>query len=117
MDEDNELYLTNIVFIMEKNIIEAIHELSASLAEGPDGIPSSLLVNCSTEQAPLIINCFYSLTLFWCCPPLVLTLQQLLLSLNQVTGQLQVTTASFSLTSIISKVLERIIRKTSFLIY
>ena len=39
MDEDNELYLTNIV-LSEKNIIEAIHELSTCSAAGPDGIPS-----------------------------------------------------------------------------
>ena len=52
MNEDNELYLTNIV-LSEKVIIEAIHELSTSSAAGPDGIPSSLLVNYATEQAPL----------------------------------------------------------------
>ena len=57
MNEDNELYLTNIV-LSEKNIIEAIHELSASSAAGPDGIPSSLLVNCSTGLAPLLLIVF-----------------------------------------------------------
>ena len=54
MDKDNELYLTNIV-LSEKNINEAIHELSSNLATGPDGIPSSLLVNCTTELAPLLL--------------------------------------------------------------
>ena len=57
MDEDNELYLTNIV-LSEKNIIEAIHELSTSSAAGPDGIPCSLLVNCATELAPLLLIIF-----------------------------------------------------------
>ena len=33
MDEDNELYLTNIV-LYEENIIEAIHELATSSAAG-----------------------------------------------------------------------------------
>ena len=54
MDEDNELYLTNIV-LYEKFIIEAIHELSTSSEAGLDGIPSSLLVNCATELAPLLL--------------------------------------------------------------
>ena len=55
MNEDNELYVYNSVLSEEKNIIEAIHELSTRSAEGPDGIPSSLLVNFATELAPLYL--------------------------------------------------------------
>ena len=44
MDKDNELYLSNIV-LFKKFIIEDIHEHSTHSSAGPDGIPSSLLVN------------------------------------------------------------------------
>ena len=71
-----------------------IYELSTSSAAGPDGIPSSLLVNCATELAPLLLIVFTH-SLFSGVVPLVLSLQQFLLSLSQVTGQLQVTTALF----------------------
>ena len=37
---------------------EAKHELSTSSAAGPDGISSSLLVNCATEPAPLLLIVF-----------------------------------------------------------
>ena len=93
MDEDNELYLTNIV-LSEKIIIEAIHELSTRSAAGPDGIPSSLLVNCATDLAPLLLIDFTH-SLSSGVVPLVLCLQQLLRSLSQVTGQLQVITTLF----------------------
>ena len=94
MDEDNELYLTNIV-LFENIIIEAIHELSTSSVAGPDGIPSSLLVNCATELGPLLLIVFTH-SLSSGVVPLGLSLQQLLLSLSQVTGQLQVITAHFT---------------------
>ena len=55
MDKFTELYLTDIVF-SEEIIIETIHELSSSLAARLDGIPSSLLVNCATELAPLLFK-------------------------------------------------------------
>ena len=93
MDENNDLYLTNIV-LSKKNIIEAIHELSTSSAAETDGIPSSLLVNFATELAPLLLIVFTH-SLSSGVVPLVLSLQQLLLFLSQVTGQLQVTTALF----------------------
>ena len=55
---DADLYLTDIVVI-----IEAIHELSPSSAAGPNGFPSSLLINCATELAPLLLISFtYSLS-------------------------------------------------------
>ena len=93
MNEGYDLYLTNIV-IYEKIISEAIHELSTSSAAGPDGIPSSLLVNCATELAPLLLIVFTH-SLSSGVAPLVLSSQQLLLSLSQVTGQPQATTALF----------------------
>ena len=93
-----------------KNIIEAIHELSASLAEGPDGIPSSLLVNCSTEQAPLLLIVFTHSLSSGVVPP-----SFNLAAITPVFKSGDRTAPSnyrlISLTSIISKVLERIIRK------
>ena len=93
MNEDNEFYCTNIV-LSEKIIIEVIHELSTSSAAGPDGIPSSLLVNCVTELAPLLLIVFTH-SISSGVAPLVLSSQQLLLSLSQVTGQPQATIALF----------------------
>ena len=109
MDEDNELYLTNIV-LSEKIIIEAIHELSTSAAAGPDGIPSSLLVKCATELAPLLLIVFTHSLSSGVVPP---SFQ--LAAINPVFKSGDRTAPSnycpISLTSIISKVLERIIRK------
>ena len=46
----------------EDIIIEAIHELSPNSAAGPDCIPSSLLVNCATELAPVLLLIAHSLS-------------------------------------------------------
>ena len=109
MNEDNELYLTNIV-LSEKIIIEAIHELSTSSAAGPDGIPSSLLVNCATELAPLLLIVFTHSLSSGVVPP-----SFKLAAITHVFKSGDRTTPSnyrpISLTSVFSKVLERIIRK------
>ena len=109
MDEDNELYLTNIV-LSEKNIIEAIHELSTSSTAGPDGIPSSLLVNCVTELAPLLLIVFTHSLSSGVVPP-----SFKLAAISPVFKSGDRTAPSndrlISLTSVISKVLERIIGK------
>ena len=48
--------------MLNKDItIEAIHELSPNSAPGPDCVPSSLLVNCVTELAHVLL---LSLNLF-----------------------------------------------------
>ena len=109
MNEDNELYLTNIV-LSEKIIIEAIHELSTSSAAGPDGIPSSLLVNCATELAPILLIVFTHSLSSGVVPP-----SFKLAAITPVFKSGDRTTPSnyrpISLTSVFSKVLERIIRK------
>ena len=61
------LFLTDIM-LNEDIIIEAIHELSPNSAAGPDRVPSSLLVNCATEQAPVLLLIFLSLSLPWSYP-------------------------------------------------
>ena len=109
MNEDNELYLTNIV-LSEKIIIEAIHELSTRSAAGPDGIPSSLLVNCATELAPLLLIVFTHSLYSGVVPP-----SFKLAAITPVFKSGDRTTPNnyrpISLTSVFSKVLERIIRK------
>ena len=109
MDEDNELYLTNNV-LSENNIIEAIHELSTSSVAGPDGILSSLLVNCTTELAPLLLIVFTQALSSGVVPP-----SFKLAAITHVFKSGDRTAPSnyrpISLTSIISKVLEGITKK------
>ena len=54
---NKSLFLTDIMLI-EDIIIEAIHELSPNSAAGPDCVPSSLLVNCATELASVLLLFF-----------------------------------------------------------
>ena len=58
---NKSLFLTDIM-LNEDIIIEAIHELSPNSAASQDCVPSSLLVNCTTELAPVLLLIF--LTLF-----------------------------------------------------
>ena len=93
MPNTTDLYLTDIV-LYEKNIIDAMQELSPTSAAGPDNLPSSLLLNCATELAPFLLIIFTH-SLFSGVVPLVLNELQLLLSINRVTGQSRVTTVLF----------------------
>ena len=60
--------LTDINF-SESVIIDAIMELSPNSAAGPDGIPSSLLINCASEIAPLLRKLFTASFLKGYMPP------------------------------------------------
>ena len=51
------LFLTDIM-LNEDVIIETIHEFSPNSAAGPDCVPSSLLVNCATQLAPVLLQIF-----------------------------------------------------------
>ena len=55
--QDDEVSLTNII-ITKSLIIDSIKELSSNSAEGPDGIPASLLLNCASELAPSLLILF-----------------------------------------------------------
>ena len=110
MDENKELYLTNIVLSGEKKYIEAIHELSTSSAAGSDGIPSSLLVNCTTELAPLLLIVFTH-SLSSGDVPLSFKLAAITPVFKSGDRTAPSNYRPISLTSIISKVLEKIIRK------
>ena len=53
-----DLFLTDIT-LSDSIIIEAIKELSPNSAGGPDGIPASLLINCTKEIAPALKIIFH----------------------------------------------------------
>ena len=50
---EDDLFLTDIT-LSDSIIIEAIKELSPNPAGDPDGIPTSLLINCAEEIAPAL---------------------------------------------------------------
>ena len=50
---EDDLFLTDIT-LSDSVIIEAIKELSPNSAGGPYGIPTSLLLNCAEEIAPVL---------------------------------------------------------------
>ena len=94
-------------------IIDAIRELSPNSAAGPDGIPSSLLINCASEIAPLLRKLFTASFLKGYIPssfkraaivPIFKSGDKFLLGNYR----------PISLTSVICKVYERIIRKQVF---
>ena len=57
MSNDQLPLLTDINF-SESLISEAIKELSANSAAGPDGLPASLLINCCAELTPIFAIIF-----------------------------------------------------------
>ena len=83
------------MYYLKQNIIDAIQVLSPTSAAGPDGLPSSLLVNCATDLAPYSSLIIFTHSLSSGVVTLVLNELQLLLSLNQVTGHSRVTTDLF----------------------
>ena len=87
MTNATDLYLTDIV--LSEKIMYDIQELSPNSAAGPDGIPSSLLVNCARDLAPFLLIIFTH-SLSSDVVPLVLNELELLLSLNPATGQSRV---------------------------
>ena len=97
----------------EDIIIDAIHEHSPNSAAGPDCVPSSLLVYCATELAPVLLLIFsHSLShgyipQFWRRDAIIPIYKS---------GDKTVPSnyRPISLTSVICKVLERIIRKQVF---
>ena len=109
MSNTTDLYLTDIV-LPEKNIIDAIQELSPTSAAGPDGLPSSLLMNCSTELAPFLLLIFTHSLSSGVVPP---SFKRAAITPVFKSGDRSVLSnyRPVSLTSVISKVLERIIRK------
>ena len=56
---EDDLFLTDIT-LSDSIIIEAIKELSPNSAGGPDGIPTSLLINCAEEIEPVLKIVFFT---------------------------------------------------------
>ena len=106
------LFLTDIM-LNEDIIIEAIHELSPNSAAGPDSIPSSLLVNCATELAPVLLLIFSHSLSHGVIPK---SWKRAAIIPIYKSGDKTVPSnyRLISLTSVICKVLERIIRKQVF---
>ena len=104
--------LTDINF-SESVIIDAIRELSPNSAAGPDGIPSSLLINCASEIAPLLRTLFTASFLKGYIPP---SFKRAAIVPIFKSGDkcLPGNYRPISLTSVICKVYERIIRKQVF---
>ena len=94
-------------------IIDAIRELSPNSAAGPDGIPSSLLINCASEIAPLLRKLFTASFLKGYIPP---SFKRAAIVPIFKSGDkcLPGNYRLISLTSVIRKVYERIIRKQVF---
>ena len=65
---NKSLFLIDMM-LNEDIIIEAIHELSPNSAAGLDCVPSSLLVNCATELAPVLL--LFSLSFPWSYPKIL----------------------------------------------
>ena len=105
-------YLTDIN-VSENVIIDVIKELSPNSAAGPDGIPASLLINCAPEIAPLLKCIFTSSFSKECILP---SFKRAAIVPIFKSGDkcLPGNYRPISLTSVICKVYERIIRKQVF---
>ena len=109
--QDDELFLTDIT-ITESIIIDSIRELSSNSAAGPDGIPCSLLLNCAHELAPSLLILFKQSISSGVIDP---SLKRAAIVPVFKSGDRTAPSnyRPISLTSVIIKVLERIIRKHS----
>ena len=109
---NKSLSLTDIM-LNEDIIIEAIHKLSPNSAAGPDCIPSSLLVNRATELAPVLLLIFSDSLSHGVIPK---SWERAAIIPIYKSGDKTVPSnyRPISLTSVICKVLERIIRKQVF---
>ena len=104
--------LTDINF-SESVIIDAIRELSPNSAVGPDGIPSSLQINCASEIAPLSRKLFTASFLKGYIPS-SFKRAAIVPIFKSGDKRLPGNYRLISLTSVICKVYERIIRKQVF---
>ena len=107
--QDDELFLTDIT-ITESIIIDSIRDLSSNSAAGPDGIPCSILLNCAHELAQSFLILFkQSLSSGVIDPSLKRAAIVPVFKLGDRTAPSNY--RHISLTSVIIKVLEIIIRK------
>ena len=106
---EDDLFLTDITF-SDSIIIETIKELSSNSAGGPDGIPTSLLINCAEETAT-VLKMIYSHSLSSSLIPISLKDAAIIPVFNSGDTSLPSNYRPISLTSVLSKVIEKIIRK------
>ena len=102
-------YLSDIDF-SESIIVESIKELSSNSAAGPDGFPSSLLINCSDILAPAL-KLMFSQSLTQGIFPSALKRAVIIPIFKSGDKSIPGNYRPISLTSCIGKVFERIIRK------
>ena len=101
--------MTDITF-SDSIIIEAIKELSPNSAGGPDSIPASLLINCAEEIAPAL-KIIFSHTLSSSLIPTSFKEAAIIPVFKSGDKSLPSNYRPISLTSVLSKVIEKIIRK------
>ena len=95
--------------ITESIIIDSIRELSSNSAAGPDGIPPSLLLNCAHELAPSLLILFKQSLLSGVIAPSLKIRAGIVFKSGDRTVPNNY--RPISLTSVIIKVLVRIVRK------
>ena len=109
LTNDQSPLLTDINF-SESLISEAIKELSANSAAGPDGLPASLLINCCAELTPILAIIFKESFAKRVIPMLFK-----IAAIVPIFKSGDKTQASnyrpISLTSVVCKVFEKVIRK------
>ena len=103
-----DLFLTDITF--SDSIIEAIKELSPNSAGGPDGIPASLRINCAEEIAPAL-KIIFSHSLSSSLIPTSFKEAAIIPVFKSGDKSLPSNYRPISLTSVLSKVIEKNIRK------
>ena len=104
--------LTDINF-SESLISEAIKELSAKSAAGPDGLPASLLINCCAELTPILVIIFNES--FDKGVITILFKRAAIVPIFKSGGKTQASNyRPISLTSVVCKVFERVIHKQVF---
>ena len=115
--QDVEVFLTNII-IIESIIIDSIKEFSSNSAAGPDRIPASLLLNCASELAPSLLILFKQ-SLDSGVIDSSLKKDAIVLVFKSGDRTVPSNYRPISLTSVIIKVFERVIRKqiVTFLIW
>ena len=106
---DDDLFLSDIT-LSDSIIIKTIKELSSNSAGGPDGIPTSLLINCTEEIAPVLkIICVHSLSSSLI--PTFIKEAAIIPVFKSGNKLLPSNYRPISLTSVLSKVIEQNIRK------
>ena len=106
---EDDLFLTDIT-LSDSIIIEAIKELSPNSAGGPDGIPTSLLINCAEEIAPALKIIFLH-SLSSSLIPTSFKEAAIIPVFKSGDKSLPSNYRPISLTSVLSKVIVKIIRK------